>query len=163
MVDRPDHDEKALTLSRNRIIGWVAFVAFTGTGLAFVVVSLTTWRGPMGVLLGAFFIVPGLWAIPAMTRPWRFDAVGVWRGRYLHMTWPEVTSILVDDIRPTRAGMGPARVRVRLSGDATVVDVTLYSYRDAVALTEMLDERLTADTAGRIGVARIAQAWMHTR
>lgn len=162
MVDRSTHGD-IITLRNNRIIGWVASAALVGTGSAITLASLLASRGVMGVFIGLVLIVPGIWVLPAMTRSWRFDDLGICRGQVRVMTWPQVTEVRVDDVRPRSAGLGPAHVRLRIHSASRVVDLTIYSYRDAVEVARKLDQRLPQAVSGREFLPRIAQAWQHLR
>lgn len=161
MVDRPDHP--VLTLRNNQIIGWVFFVVLVGTGVSIMISSVITWRGPVVILLSAVLIVPGIWALPAMTRPWRFDSWGVTRGRRRVVAWSDVTEFRIDDVRPLGSGLGPARVRIQIHSRYDIVDITVYSYRNATELSGLLDAMLAPDVEGRGELPRICQAWEHLR
>ena len=152
-----------IALRRNRIFGAVSATAFLGLGIVFLVLSLGPPVRPFGFVLAAVFLVPGTWVIPLMLRPWRLDRCGIRLGHRRVLTWEEVESIEVRDVRPEGAGRGPAHVTVVVRSAEHRATLVLYSRSDAEEVAGLLEKCLTTDVPGRMFLVRIPEAWTGIR
>lgn len=152
-----------IVLRRNRIIGAVSATSFLGLGIVFLAISIGPPVRPFGFGLAAVLLVPGAWVIPLMLRPWRLDRDGIRLGHRRVLTWDEVESIEVRDVRPEGAGRGPAHVTVVVRSADDRVKLVLYSRRDAENVGERLTQSLPGGLPGRQVLPRIQEAWTGIR
>ena len=152
-----------LHLRRNRMIGVIAAASFLSVGAVLLVASVQPVVRPMGLVLAAVLIIPGVWSVPLLLRPWRLDSQGLSLGRRRVMEWSQVTAVHVDDVRPQGAGRGPARVALTLRGDGACAHLVLYSQHDAREVEAFLGRHLRRDVPGRELLGRISQAWSGIR
>jgi hypothetical protein len=147
---------RAISLRQNRRWAW----GVLGGMVMLLVIPLnqTTWEaGVFSVGLIAVLV----WVMWPMLPDWRFDGVGVWRGRTCVAAWSDVQSVDVRSYAHAARQLGSIDVVMRTP--TQVIRLRLYCRVEAAQLMQVLEHFLPAECDRTPIINAVARAWPKRR
>lgn len=147
---------RIISLRQNR--RWAWGVLGVMVMLLVIPLNLIMWDA---VILSVGLIAVLLWMTWPMLPNWRFDEMGVWRGRTCVVVWPAVQTV---DVRPyTHAARQLGSIDVVMRTQVQCIRLRLYCRVEAHQVMQMFDQYLPARCDRTPIVNAVVRAWPRWR